>query len=158
MKYLLIALLSLLLAGCATHHHAQAKAAKSFQAAMEKVLAQRNDIRQIISRLPRTEAELAGPAQGNPNALLFNVQDFALRLPTIPLTGCPPDFKTAFNNYVAAWKERAALDPTVLLLTNPSVSQPALPAASGASQTEAAWQSVLAVQASYPVEASSKDH
>jgi hypothetical protein len=43
----------------------------------------------------------------NPDSLIFNVQDFAQRLQTIPLDGCPDDFKSAFKIYVAAWNDRA---------------------------------------------------
>jgi hypothetical protein len=156
MKYLLI-VLCLALAGCATHKHSHAKPAADFQAAMQKVLDQRNDIRQIISHPPRTQAELDGPAQGNPNALIFNVQDFAQRLQTIPLTGCPYDFKTAFGNYVAAWQERAAQNPAAQLLNNPGTAVPASATPSAAGQTEAAWQNVLSVQASYSAKLPAKD-
>jgi len=156
MKFLLI-VICLALAGCATYKHSHTKAAKSFQAAMQKVLDERNDIRQIISHPPRTQAELDGPAQGNPNALLFNVQDYTQRLQTIPLTDCPSDFKSAFANYVAAWQVRAAQDPTLQLLTNAGAG--VLPAnlATGAGDTEVAWQTVLSMQANYADKAPPKD-
>ena len=156
MKYLLI-LLCLALAGCATHKHAHAKAAKDFEAAMQKVLAERNDIRQIISHPPRTQAELDGPAQGDPNVLLFNVQDFAQRLQTIPLTDCPADFKTAFATYVAAWQARAAQDPTLQLLTSAGSGASPDKLAPGVGNTEAAWQKVLLVQATYETKPPPKD-
>jgi len=156
MKYLLI-ILCLVLAGCATHKSAPAKAAKNFQEAMQKVLDQRNDIRQIISHPPRTQAELDGPAQGNPNVLLFNVQDFAQRLQNVPLTDCPANFKSAFANYVAAWQARAAQDPTLELLTNAGSGAPNASLAPGIGDTEAAWQTVLSVQATYAVKEPPKD-
>jgi hypothetical protein len=156
MKNLLL-VLCLLLAGCATHKHSPAKTAVDFESAMQKVLDQRNDIRQVISHPPRTQAELDGPAQGNPNALIFNVQDFAQRLQTIPLSDCPDDFKTAFGSYVAAWNERAAQNPGAQLLNNPGTAVPTSSIPSVTRQTEAAWQQVLSVQASYSAKLPPKD-
>jgi hypothetical protein len=156
MKYLLIAL-CLVVAGCASHKPPPPKAAKDFKAAMQKVLDARGDIRQIISHPPRTQAEVEGPAQGDPNALLFNVQEFADRLQTIPLDGCPYDFKTAFRNYAEAWKARAAKDPNLLLLYHPGAVASTSHVPAGAEETEATWQTVLSVQASYAVKMPEKD-
>jgi hypothetical protein len=156
MKYLIVAL-GLLLAGCAGHQAKHSQITKDFQVAMQKVLDARNDIRQVISRLPRTHAELDGPAHGDPNALLFNVQDFATRLQTIPLPGCPADFKSAFGNYVAAWQARAAMNPNLQLRTNPGTKLPGNNIPAGTGDTEAAWQLVLSVQNSYAAKPPPKD-
>ncbi len=152
--------LCLILVGCATHKPTPAKeshAPKDFVTAMQMVLDDRNDIRQIISHPPRTATELNGPAQGNPNALLFKVQDFAQRLQTIPLTGCPEDFKLAFGDYVAAWLARAGRDPEQQILNNPSAGAAANFNPATAQQTETAWQKVLAVQAIYNIKTPAKE-
>lgn len=159
MKYIRLAL-CLILVGCASHKPVPAKGPqppKDFVTAMQMVLDDRNDIRQIISHPPRTSAELNGPAQGNPNALLFNVQDFAQRLQTIPLTGCPEDFKAAFGNYVAAWLARAARNPELQIVNNPSAGAAANFNPATAQQTETAWQKVLSVQSSYNIKTPPKE-
>ena len=95
MKLLLLALFLVVVAGCATHKHSQHE--PDFKAAIQRVLDERRDIRSVISHPPRDEAELAGIARMNPDAQIFNVEDFALRLPTISLKGCPADFRDAFG-------------------------------------------------------------
>ena len=149
MKLLLLALFLVVVAGCATHKHSQHE--PDFKAAIQRVLDERRDIRTVISHPPRDEAELAGIARMNPDAQIFNVEDFALRLPTISLKGCPADFRDAFGAYVTAWTERAAANPAVLLLVSPG---PQLPSSDAPVQpTETAWKAVQAVCTQYGIAA-----
>ena len=115
MRYLIF-ILCLLLAGCdlmGNDRKAKKKETET-QAAIQKVLAERNDIRQVISHQPQNAVELAA-ANDDPSVLVFEVQDYVKRLRMIPLKGCPEDFKTAFVSYAEAWNDRAAANPDLVL-------------------------------------------
>jgi hypothetical protein len=143
--YLLLFVLCLAIGpGCATHHK-KSKAELDFRAAIQHVVEARADIRTVISHSPRNAAELNDIAQMDPNALIFNVQDFAQRLQTISLKGCPADFRVAFENYVAAWNARAAANPALLLLLNAGPERQAVDAPPSKEPTEVAWQAVQTV-------------
>jgi hypothetical protein len=154
MKFLML-LLCLTLVGCGSpgHRSKRDKQEPDFKAKIQDVLDARRNIRTIISRPPRNQAELAGIAGMNPNALIFNAQDFAQRLQNLPLDGCPDDFKTAFSKYVAAWAARAADNPNMMLLADAGIYRPGDNPDNAASQTELTWQGVQAVSTRYGVEA-----
>ncbi len=143
----LLLLLGLALTGCASHQ--AAKEAQAYHRAIQMVLDAREDIRQIISHPPRTAAEIAGPAHGDPAATLFRVADYAQRLTEIQLTGCPPEFRAAFTNYVTAWQERAVLTPDLELPTAPATPVPEASSAGRQGATATAWLAVQRVVEKY---------
>jgi hypothetical protein len=115
MKYLIF-ILCLGLAGCGTmgHGHRSKKDETGYRAAIQKVMEERTDIRQVISHAPQNDVELTA-ANHDPSVLVFKVDDYVKRLRGIPLKGCPEEFKTAFVNYAEAWNDRAAANPGLCL-------------------------------------------
>ena len=158
MKYLII-LLCLCFVGCeSSEHDRRSKKLDALeQAAILRVLSARDDIRMVISHTPANEQELNGPARQDPNALIFNVQDFTSRLQRISLNDCPEDFRVAFVNYAEAWNDRAAANPRQeIILKGGRVPAPEeVPAEAQA--TEAAWRALLQVSARYLTPVSTGD-
>jgi hypothetical protein len=158
MKYLIV-VICLVLVGCGSlspSSRHKRNAAAGLKASIQRVLEARANIRAIISHPPRTVDELSGIANMNPNSTIFLAQDFTQRLQMISLEGCPRDFKDAFAKYVAAWNERAASSPNLLILIQAGTSTPS---ASGAVQneyaahTESAWNALKAICTKYGVTA-----
>jgi hypothetical protein len=88
----------------------------------------------------------------NPSASIFSAQDFAQRLQTIPLKGCPRDFREAFTNYVSAWVERASASPNLLILVQTTPTARLGPIQNpGAERTETSWKDLKAVCTKYGV-------
>ena len=153
MKYLIF-ILCLTLVGCGSTGHGKhgKKGDDEFKAPIQHVLDARNDIRAIISHPPRNEGELSDIANMNPNASIFSAQDFAQRLQTIALKGCPHDFKEAFTNYVSAWVDRAAASPNSLILVQTTPASQLGPVQNpDAERTETAWKALKAVCRKYDV-------
>ena len=154
MKYLILAL-CLALAGCGTTKHAQRHkkdADGELKASIQRVLDARRDIRAIICHPPRNQGELVDIANMDPKALIFSAQDFAQRLPTISLEGCPRDFKEAFADYVAAWNDRAAANPNMLILVQTASASQLGPVQNpNAELTESTWDAVKKVCKKYDV-------
>lgn len=161
MRLLLITLcsLGLLVAGCASHRAArqEVKTDAKELAAIETVLTARENIRQIISHLPRNAEELAGAANGDPSALIFNVQDYAQRLQTIPLKDCPADFRIAFQDYMVTWQMRAAANPNFMLLKDSKPSNSGDNVNVDAGATEATWRKIQRLHETYLAKAPKKE-
>lgn len=149
MKYLIL-ILCLALVGCgSTEHDRRSKKKEAgYPAAIQKVLDARNNIRQVISHIPQNEAELAAAGR-DPSALVFGVDDYVNRLRTIPLTGCPEEFRTAFVKYAEAWNDRAAANPGLALPLLGGKGTHAENDAGAAERTETTWRALQEVVTKY---------
>ena len=154
MKYLIILFcLSLVGCGSVTHaHHHKDDADNGFKKAIQQVMDARRDIRTVICHPPRTQTELVEIADMDSTALLFSARDFSERLKTLSLKDCPDDFKDAFTDYVAAWNDRAAANPDLLVLVQTASTSQLGPVQNpNAERTEGTWNVLKAICKKYHV-------
>ena len=131
-----------------------------YRAAIQQVLDARVQTRTQTTRHPKDRTEVMGLASMNPNAVIFDAQDYALILSTINPAKCPGDFRHAWSVYVSAWHYRAFANdnPSFVLQSGMEISQSesvgAFDEGSGAngdgeSHTVSAWKDVEDVSAKY---------
>ncbi len=70
---------------------------------IENVLTARARAQAKLVHTARVKLELVAVAGGDSDALLISPSRYAEALQKIDASRCPPDFKTAWKNYVAAW-------------------------------------------------------